>query len=208
MNAFTQYRRKQIAELRPWQDGDDMSKISVSGADFAAGSPKAGDMIARNPKNHADQRLVAAAYFADNFEPIGTLATQSDLPVVDIQTMKLTDGRADHFVRITVEDRSVTPHMFRDKYKSEYHVQLYSWLFTGIGEEPDVMDFSEDEWPARTLSPQEQVAELLEEARSEIVLAIAFLGRDLHSDRLVNTANQLANRLAAVDAKIRAAQGK
>jgi len=27
-------------------------------------------MIARNPKNHADQWLVAAKYFADNFEPI------------------------------------------------------------------------------------------------------------------------------------------
>jgi hypothetical protein len=30
-------------------------------------------MIARNPKNHADQWLVAAKYFADNFEP--TLAS-------------------------------------------------------------------------------------------------------------------------------------
>jgi hypothetical protein len=32
--------------------------------------PKEGDMIARNPKNHKDQWLVAAQYFADNFEPI------------------------------------------------------------------------------------------------------------------------------------------
>lgn len=38
--------------------------------DKEAGSPKTGDMIARNPKNHADQWLVAAQYFADNFEPI------------------------------------------------------------------------------------------------------------------------------------------
>jgi len=27
-------------------------------------------MIARNPKSHADQWLVAAQYFSDNFEPI------------------------------------------------------------------------------------------------------------------------------------------
>jgi uncharacterized protein YozE (UPF0346 family) len=27
-------------------------------------------MIARNPKNHDDKWLVAAQYFADNFEPI------------------------------------------------------------------------------------------------------------------------------------------
>lgn len=70
---FTQYRRKQIAELRPWQVGDDMTSISVSAEDTKAGSPKAGDMIARNPKNHADQWLVAAAYFADNFEPAASL---------------------------------------------------------------------------------------------------------------------------------------
>ena len=67
---FRQYRRKQIAELRPWLLGDDMTGISVSPEDTKAGSPKEGDMIARNPKNHADQWLVAAAYFADNFEPV------------------------------------------------------------------------------------------------------------------------------------------
>jgi hypothetical protein len=65
---FAPYRRKQIAELCPWAPGDDMTGISVSAEDTKAGSPKAGDMIARNPKNHADKWLVAAAYFADNFE--------------------------------------------------------------------------------------------------------------------------------------------
>ena len=69
MAEFKQYRRKQIAELRPWQPGDDMSRVSISAPDKEAGSPKDGDMIARNPKNHDDQWLVAAAYFANNFEP-------------------------------------------------------------------------------------------------------------------------------------------
>ena len=69
MTEFKRYRRKQIAELRPWQPGDDMSNISVSVPDKEAGSPRIGDMIARNPKNHADQWLVTAQYFADNFEP-------------------------------------------------------------------------------------------------------------------------------------------
>lgn len=69
MTDFTQYRRKQIAELTPWTPGFDMSRVSVSAPDTEAGSPKTGDMIARNPKNHDDQWLVAAAYFADNFEP-------------------------------------------------------------------------------------------------------------------------------------------
>jgi hypothetical protein len=67
---FTQYRRKQIAELRPYQPGEDMRGISVSQPDREAGSPKPGDMIARNPKNHSDQWLVAAQYFAENFEPV------------------------------------------------------------------------------------------------------------------------------------------
>lgn len=67
---FKQYRRKQIAELREWEPGDNMSAVSISAPDKEAGSPKQGDMIARNPKNHADQWLVAARYFADNFEAI------------------------------------------------------------------------------------------------------------------------------------------
>lgn len=69
MTTFKQYRRKQIAELRPYEAGETLSDlVSVSPADKDAGSPKPGDMIARNPKNHDDQWLVAAAYFADNFE--------------------------------------------------------------------------------------------------------------------------------------------
>jgi len=67
---FTQYRRKQIAELRPYVTGEVLNNVSVSAEDAVAGSPKEGDMIARNPKNHKDQWLVAAAYFADNFEPV------------------------------------------------------------------------------------------------------------------------------------------
>lgn len=72
---FKQYRRRQIAELRPYDPaGQDaigfFGRVSVSNEDVKAGSPKLGDMIARNPKNHADQWLVAAAYFADNFEPL------------------------------------------------------------------------------------------------------------------------------------------
>jgi hypothetical protein len=70
MSEFKQYRRRQIAELRPWEPSDDMTGISVSEADSQAGSPKPGDMIARNPLNHKDQWLVAAKYFADNFESL------------------------------------------------------------------------------------------------------------------------------------------
>jgi hypothetical protein len=67
---YKQYRRSSIAEMTPWNSDFDMSGVSVSAPDKAAGSPKDGDMIARNPKNHNDKWLVAAAYFADNFEPL------------------------------------------------------------------------------------------------------------------------------------------
>jgi hypothetical protein len=70
MREFRQYRRKQIAELRPYEPGEKISCVSISAPDKEAGSPKAGDMIGRNPKNHADKWLVAAQYFADNFEPL------------------------------------------------------------------------------------------------------------------------------------------
>ena len=66
--CFRHYRRKQIAELRQWTPDYDMKYVSVSSVDLQAGSPKPGDMIARNPKNHDDQWLVAKQYFEDNFE--------------------------------------------------------------------------------------------------------------------------------------------
>jgi hypothetical protein len=68
MNEYKQYRRKQIAELADWHEGFDMTRVSVSAADAGAGSPKLGDKIARNPVNHDDKWLVAASYFAENFE--------------------------------------------------------------------------------------------------------------------------------------------
>lgn len=70
MTDFKPYRRKQIAELRPYVNGESMAGVSISNADAANGSPRRGDWIARNPKNHADMWLVAAQYFYDNFEPI------------------------------------------------------------------------------------------------------------------------------------------
>lgn len=67
---FKQYRRKAIAELRPYSLGENLSGVSISDADKENGSPKVGDMIARNPKDHSDQWLVAKKYFEDNFESI------------------------------------------------------------------------------------------------------------------------------------------
>jgi len=75
MEQFKQYRRVQIAELRKVTDNECMSrqldpKISISPSDKENGHPYVGDMIARNPKNHDDQWLIASDYFKENFEEI------------------------------------------------------------------------------------------------------------------------------------------
>jgi len=71
MSEFKFYRRTNIAEMRPYHPNEGISaSVMISEPDRAAGSPKEGDMIARNPANHADQRLVSAAYFAANFAEV------------------------------------------------------------------------------------------------------------------------------------------
>lgn len=68
---FDKFQRKEVAELRPYKNGEKLDKkVSVSKADKDKGSPKKGDMIARNPKDHNDQWLVAKKYFKDNFEKV------------------------------------------------------------------------------------------------------------------------------------------
>ena len=66
---WQQYKRKGLSEMRPYALGEDITHVSISQPDKDAGSPKEGDMIARNPKNHDDQWLVAKKYFEDNLEP-------------------------------------------------------------------------------------------------------------------------------------------
>ena len=65
--GFMRYQRREFAELRPYEAGEDITKVSVSIPDKENGHPKLGDMIARNPKNHDDQWLVTEQYFKDNF---------------------------------------------------------------------------------------------------------------------------------------------
>ena len=84
MNEFKEFKRTQISEMRKVSDKDInifknhgfihiseypfCNNISISDADKNNGSPKIGDMIARNPKDYSDQWLIAEQYFKDNFE--------------------------------------------------------------------------------------------------------------------------------------------
>jgi hypothetical protein len=69
-NMWSHYKRKGVFELRPYQNGEELVGVSISDADLKNGSPKVGDMIARNPNDHSDQWLVAKKYFEDNLEPV------------------------------------------------------------------------------------------------------------------------------------------
>jgi len=85
MSKFKNYKRTQISEMRNITEIDLKAfeqdkhlhslidtefKVSISDVDLKNGSPKIGDMVARNPKNHNDQWLVAKQYFEDNFENV------------------------------------------------------------------------------------------------------------------------------------------
>ena len=80
---FKNYKRKGLSEMTPYIEGFDMTLVSVSEADKLNGSPKLGDMIARNPKNHDDKWLVAEKYFNDNLE----LAEQVEESTFDSRLM-------------------------------------------------------------------------------------------------------------------------
>lgn len=104
---FKQYQRKEKAELRPVTTDEileydksgtflvNKTNVSISEADRKNKSPRKGDMVARNPKNHNDLWLVAEKYFTENFEkPLderieefiqdGTLDS-IEVPVVELQ---------------------------------------------------------------------------------------------------------------------------
>ena len=81
MKQFKQYQRSAVAELRPVEEHEAMMgfdpelNISISKEDLDNGSPKLGDMVARNPKNHNDQWLVAKEYFEANFSQLNANKT-------------------------------------------------------------------------------------------------------------------------------------
>ena len=63
------FKKKTLTEVTPYTPEFDMSLVSVSEADKLTGSPKEGDMIARNPNNPDDLRLIEANTFAETYEP-------------------------------------------------------------------------------------------------------------------------------------------
>lgn len=84
---YKEYKRKGTTEMRPVNEKDieiyqafgkllisgfegkseRLQLVSISDEDIDNGSPKLGDMIARNKNNHNDQWLIAEKYFKENY---------------------------------------------------------------------------------------------------------------------------------------------
>ena len=70
MSEWKLYNRRAIpAVMRPYEPGEDLEGVSIGDEDRANGSPKLGDMIARDLSNEKDLWLVNADYFAKKFYP-------------------------------------------------------------------------------------------------------------------------------------------
>jgi len=68
---YKKYKRTNVSEMRPYSTDETLDEVvSISKADLDGGSPKDGDMIARNVDDHGDQWLVAGEYFKNNFEEL------------------------------------------------------------------------------------------------------------------------------------------
>ncbi len=64
-----------------------------------------------------------------------------------VSEMKTTAG-TDYYVTVRFGDRTLTPHMFKQRGKAEYEVAEWNWLING-GEQPDILAFAIDDVPEK-----------------------------------------------------------
>ena len=72
---FKKYRKRGVTLMHKFESGmlypkELWDSISISPEDRKNGSPKDGDMIARNPNNPNDMWLVSKEYFEENYEAV------------------------------------------------------------------------------------------------------------------------------------------
>lgn len=65
MSKWKKYRKKEVAEMRPYLQGEDLTNILVSKRVDVRG----GGMIARDPDDPEDQWFISIEFFRKNFEP-------------------------------------------------------------------------------------------------------------------------------------------
>lgn len=129
---FKEYQRITKAQFRPYIVGEDLAGITISEQAAKDGSPKDGDMIARNPANHADQWLVSKAYFDDNFAPIESISDEIEQDISNlVKKIKIGGGFSNTSTLITAEE--ITGIQFSIAYKHtdstySYSIEIYSKL--------------------------------------------------------------------------------
>ncbi len=64
---------------------------------------------------------------------------EGDGPTACVGEMQTSSG-ADYYVCVKVGDREITPHMFKERWKAEYEVAEWLWLFNG-GDKPDLLAY-------------------------------------------------------------------
>lgn len=64
---FKLYKKSSSTEMRPYVLGEEVKNISIDPDVVKEGHPKSGDMVCRDPSNHADQWLITKKYFNDNY---------------------------------------------------------------------------------------------------------------------------------------------
>jgi hypothetical protein len=68
---FKPYASEDITECRPYEEGENLDGVTISGLDRQFGHPKAGDMIARMPKNPDYLWLIPGDYFTAYYKRAG-----------------------------------------------------------------------------------------------------------------------------------------
>ncbi|MBZ9973462.1 hypothetical protein LB517_27925 [Mesorhizobium sp. BR1-1-12] len=96
------------------------------------------------------RELAGTALSAALVSPVGQIAGGIEIKV---KPMRLSDDRCDYFVSFQCGEREVTPHVFRERFKAEYHVALYRWLFGQEANEPNAIEFNAGDWPALSAAP-------------------------------------------------------
>ena len=117
---FKKYKRNNVAEMHAYNPNNMYPKevwdrLSISTTDKENGSPKEGDMFARNPLDHGDMWLVAEKYFKENFEEIeetplnmvsiaGKVVSYCEIPEELTEGHWLRDYYPDSYVQVDVQE--------------------------------------------------------------------------------------------------------
>lgn len=71
-------------------------------------------------------------------------------PTACVSVMQTSAG-PEYYVQFDCGGRTTTPYRFKERYKAEYHVAHFNWIFHG-GDEPQLMDYNPESWPGKPLS--------------------------------------------------------